>query len=80
MESGIPNAGLHEMNGQNRHNIRRVHTGSSVHQQVRDYKRSHAGSKRGMVSKIVDSAMGYELIGSIAAIAVVSSVFAVIIK
>ena len=78
MESGIPSAGLHEMNGQNRHNLRRVHSGTSVRQQVRDYKR--ANRQPGMISKLIDSAMSYELIGSIAAIAVVSSVFAVVIR
>lgn len=78
MESGNPNASLHSMNSQNRHELHRSRPNSDVRQQVRDYNR--ANSKPGLVSKVIDSAMGYELIGSVAAIAVVGSVFTVVIK
>ena len=78
MEDGIPNASLHSMNGQNRHNIRRVAVRNDVRQQVRDYKRSHKQS--GLVSRMVDAAIGYELIGSVAAIAVLGAVITVALR
>ena len=80
MESGYQNASLHSMNGQNRHELHRRPSSNNVKEQVRAYKRSNSASRRGLVSKMIDSAIGYELIGSIAAIAVLGSVFAVAIK
>lgn len=80
MEPGIPNASLHEMNGQNRHELHRRAPGNSIRQQVRDYKRSERGSKRRTLSNMIDAAIGYELIGSVIAIAVVGTVFTVAIR
>ena len=78
MESGNPSAALHSMNSQNRHDLRRVRSSQDFKQQVREYNR--ANSKPGLVSKAIDNAIGYELIGSIAAIAVVGSIFTLVIK
>jgi hypothetical protein len=74
----MENSSLHSMNTQNRHDNRQVRVHSNVRQQVRDYNR--ANSKPGLISRAIDSAVGYELIGSIAAIAVLGSVFTVVIK
>jgi hypothetical protein len=77
MEASNPNASLHSMNSQNRHDLRQVRSNHSVRQQVRDHNRTN--SKPGAVSKMIDGIMGYELIGSVAAIVVVGSVFAFVI-
>lgn len=78
MEASNANASLHSMNSQNRHDNRRVLSNNNVRQQVQDYNR--ANSKPGAVSKMIDNIVGYELIGSIAAIAVVGSVFTFLAK
>jgi hypothetical protein len=78
MEAFNPNASLHSMNSQNRHDLRRVRSSHDFKQQVTEYNRTN--SKPGIVSKAIDSAMSYELIGSIAAIAVVGSIFTLVIK
>ena len=77
MEFG-PNASLHSMNSQNRHDDRRAPVSNNVRQQVRDYNR--ANSKPGTVSRVIATVGAYELVGSIAAIAVLGSVFTVVIK
>ena len=79
MEPGIPSASLHSMNSQNRHELHRRVSGNSVRQQVRDYKRSDRASKRNSLSSMIDAAIGYELIGSIGAVAVLGTVFAIVI-
>ena len=66
------------MNRQNRHELHRTRPNTDVRQQVRDYNR--ANSQPGFVSKVIDNAIGYELISSVAAIAVVGSIFAVVVK
>ena len=80
METGNPNSSLHSMNGQNRHELHRRPSKNNVKEQVRAYKRSNSANKPGLVSRMIDSAIGYELIGSVAAIAVLGSVFTVAIK
>ena len=77
MEASNANASLHSMNTQNRHDLRRVRSNNDGKQQVREYNR--ANSKPGMVSRAIDSTLGYELIGSIAAIAVVGSIFTFVV-
>ena len=72
MEAFNPNASLHSMNSQNRHDLRRIRSNNDVRQQVRDYSKSNAASNSGLVSKMISS--------SFAAVSVVGSLFTVAIK
>ena len=80
MYFGLFNAALYEVNGLNPHNLRRVHTGTSVRQQVRDYKRSRSNKSPGFVSRAIDNARGYGIIGSVAAITVIGLVITFVVN
>ena len=80
MEPGTPSASLHSMNSQNRHELHRTQSNTNLRQLVRDYNRDNAASKSGIFSRFADSAIGYELIGSVAAIAVLGTVVTVAIR
>jgi hypothetical protein len=73
----MANASLHSMNTQNRHDLRRVRSTHNFKQQVSEYNK--ANSKPGIMSKAIDKAIGYDLIGSVVAVVVVSSIFTIVI-